>query len=350
MPSSSKPVTSSLDSEQTLRAAKALLAHVKSSTSAPSLLTEDGNPDVPVYLNLSTKKFIVDKKKLKPSRIALAHSLYPDGVTSVCLLVKDPQRTYKDLVEEAGLGDLVQRVIGVGKLKAKWKTYEKRRQLRDTHDLFLADDRVVPLLPALLGKVFIEKKRNPVPISLSGAETAEQLKKEIRRATNATYVHLAPGTVTSIKVGTTGMPAEHVAANIEKVVAALVEKYVSGGWKGVRRFDIKTAESASLPIWMTEALYDEEDVVEPAALAKEEKVEEKAKGKKRAAEDDEEAEKPAVAAKKTKSSPAKAAKSAVAGKKRPLEAAAAAEKVKKTSEGEKKELPKKIKAAKKVKA
>ncbi|ODQ55589.1 ribosomal protein L1, partial [Saitoella complicata NRRL Y-17804] len=205
-----------------------------------------------VYLNLSTKKFIVDKKKLKPSRIALAHSLYPEGVTSVCLLVKDPQRTYKDLVEEAGLGDLVQRVIGVGKLKAKWKTYEKRRQLRDTHDLFLADDRVVPLLPALLGKVFLEKKRNPVPISLSGAETAEQLKKEIRRATNATYVHLAPGTVTSIKVGTTGMPAEHVAANIEKVVEALVEKYVSGGWKGIRRFDIKTAESASLPVWMTE--------------------------------------------------------------------------------------------------
>jgi hypothetical protein len=46
----------------------------------------------------------------------------------------------------------------------KWKPYENRRGLLKEHDLFLADDRVVPLLPTLLGKQFFNAKKYVQPI------------------------------------------------------------------------------------------------------------------------------------------------------------------------------------------
>jgi len=50
-------------------------------------------------------------------------------------------------------------VVGVAKLKGKYKGFEERRQLLKENGLFLADERVVPLLPKLLGKMFFEAKK-----------------------------------------------------------------------------------------------------------------------------------------------------------------------------------------------
>jgi ribosome biogenesis protein UTP30 len=50
-------------------------------------------------------------------------------------------------------------VLGVSKLRSNYKTYEARRKLFKSFDLFLADRRVLLLLPALLGKPFYEKKK-----------------------------------------------------------------------------------------------------------------------------------------------------------------------------------------------
>lgn len=45
----------------------------------------------------------------------------------------------------------VAKVIGVSKLKGKYEPFEAKRQLCNSFDLFLADDRVVPSLPKLIG-------------------------------------------------------------------------------------------------------------------------------------------------------------------------------------------------------
>ena len=45
----------------------------------------------------------------------------------------------------------VAKVIGVSKLKGKYEPYEAKRQLCNSYDLFIADDRVVPSLPKLIG-------------------------------------------------------------------------------------------------------------------------------------------------------------------------------------------------------
>ena len=53
----------------------------------------------------------------------------------------------------------VSRVVGITKLKGKFKPFEARRLLLKENDLFLADDRVIPLLPPLLGKAFFNAKK-----------------------------------------------------------------------------------------------------------------------------------------------------------------------------------------------
>jgi ribosome biogenesis protein UTP30 len=62
----------------------------------------------------------------------------------------------------------VSRVIGFTKLKAKFSQYEAQRALYADHDIFLADDRIVNRLPAVLGKTFFKTTtKRPVPVVIS---------------------------------------------------------------------------------------------------------------------------------------------------------------------------------------
>ncbi|OLL23315.1 putative ribosome biogenesis protein [Neolecta irregularis DAH-3] len=239
----------------TARATKALLSHLKKQPVKVSKSLLELEAGIPIYLVLSTKKFISDEKKLKPQKIVIPHPILPDS-SSICLITKDPQRTYKDLT--ASIPEII-RVIGISKLKAgKWKGYEQRRQLRDTHDLFLADDRIVRFLPSLLGKVFIEKKKLPIPIDIS---KEKKIYSEIKKALSSTLLILSQGNCTSVRVGHTGLTADHIKENIEAVVQHLISKVVSKGWEGIRSLHLKSPESTSLPIHVAEKLYGDEDIL-----------------------------------------------------------------------------------------
>jgi ribosome biogenesis protein UTP30 len=111
------------------------------------------------------------------------------------LFVKDPQRDFKRLLEEKGV-KAVNKVIGVSKLRAKYKPYEAKRQLCASYGMFLADARVVTVLPKLLGKTFFLKKKQPIPVDM----TKSDLKKEIARAIGSTYMHTTSGTCTYVSL------------------------------------------------------------------------------------------------------------------------------------------------------
>lgn len=236
--------------------------------SKPNLLADVSNPEdtaIPIWLVLTTKKYITDSKKLKPTPVHVPHPLTNPTTTTLCLIVKDPQRHYKDLVEEAGLSSVVTRVIGVGKLKKKFKTYESLRQLFDSHDMFIADDRIVTMLPTVMGKTFYKKTaKMPVPVAIAGAaDSANSLKKTVTKVLESTFVHLAPASSTSIRVALSSFTPEQVVENISAVMDAMTGKKIPGGWKNVKTVHIKTAESASLPIYMAGEIYGDEDVLKP---------------------------------------------------------------------------------------
>jgi hypothetical protein len=51
-------------------------------------------------------------------------------------------------------------------LNRRFKQYEDRRKLLTDFDFFAADDRILPMLPALLGVKFFAKKKQPAPINV----------------------------------------------------------------------------------------------------------------------------------------------------------------------------------------
>jgi ribosome biogenesis protein UTP30 len=78
--------------------------------------------------------------------------------TAICLITKDPQREYKDLLETHKI-KFFSRVVGITKLKGKFRPFEARRVLLKENGMFLADERVIHLLPGLLGVTFFKAKK-----------------------------------------------------------------------------------------------------------------------------------------------------------------------------------------------
>jgi hypothetical protein len=129
-----------------------------------------------IWLQIAVKE-IHGEAKLKPHRMCVETPRFPSlglcfvwadspikyplvdpRTSAICLITKDPQREYKDLLEEAGVR-FINRVVGIEKLKGKFKSFEARRALLHENALFLADERVIPLLPRLLGKIFFTAKK-----------------------------------------------------------------------------------------------------------------------------------------------------------------------------------------------
>ncbi|PHH78023.1 hypothetical protein CDD83_4054 [Cordyceps sp. RAO-2017] len=342
MASSSKAVVAAgstavaaIDPDQTLKASKALLAHIKKAAAAKQSADEattkkrnllegvdDDDDEAPIWLTLTTKRHIVDKARLQPGKIPLPHSLHAlddgdgDGkalpaagaAPTICAITADPQRAYKNIVASeafpASLARRITRVIDFSKLKAKYGQYEAQRKLFAEHDVFVADDRIINRLPKVLGKTFYKSTlKRPIPVVLSAkqpkshgrrvkrggdkkkdkraagqadddddddaaalaganAGSAADIAKEIRKALGSALVSLAPTTNTAIRIGYAHWPAEHIAANVDAVVTALVDRWVPQRWRNVRSVYIKGARTAALPIWQTDELWlDQADVM-----------------------------------------------------------------------------------------
>lgn len=128
-------------------------------------------------------------------------------------------------------------------MKTKYKSYEAKRQLCDSFDLFLADERVLSLLPPILGKYFFQKKKIPLPVDLSSPK-AEAIIDSLSGAIQSTVYYKTTGPCASVKVGVVGQEPEKVASNINMVVKHLESKKYE-----FRTLSLKTNSSISLPIY-----------------------------------------------------------------------------------------------------
>ena len=61
-------------------------------------------------------------------------------------------------------------VISLRELKVEYKQFEAKLQLCNKFDLFLADDRIIRLLPQFLGKSFYKRKKIPLQINLKSKD------------------------------------------------------------------------------------------------------------------------------------------------------------------------------------
>ena len=160
--------------------------------------------------------------------------------------------------------------------------------MRDSHDVFLADDRIVTYLSAVIGKVFYKTAtKRPLPVRLTqykdktmkknAALPSEKKKKEpvenpstatpqaaaaeIKRTISMTPVHLTTSITTSVRVGLSLHSPEQLSSNIEAVVADMVSKYVPRQWRGVKAIHIKGPNTMALPIWLADELWEDDNKV-----------------------------------------------------------------------------------------
>ncbi|OMJ09485.1 putative ribosome biogenesis protein, partial [Smittium culicis] len=208
-----------INQDQVLKASSALLEYLAKKASNKSekadLLGDDEAETVRLLL---TTKNISLKNNFKPARIPLKSSIYNEE-TSVCLITKDPSKAYDDRVKKSGIS-FVHKVIDVQDLKSTYLPFEARRNLRDSYQLFMVDDRIAPKMPKLLGNKFFERKKQPVNVDL----TKSDIKRELTKALNSTYLYPSTGSNLSIKIGSSDFTPEQLCENIINALPHITEK------------------------------------------------------------------------------------------------------------------------------
>jgi len=273
--STPQPTSLKLGIDETLadRALRALLKHHESSADKEQLLGND--LDVQVQFTLAR---IPGNASPKPIRIEVPHPLVKvDGGDSmeddaddylqgaeVCLIVKEESKPWvQEMIARfpSQLG-CIKKVLGLQSLRTKHKDFAQKRALLARFDVFLADDRILPMLTKALGGKFFNKKKQPVPIKLTRKEA---LPFAVQKCLRSTFMHLSAGTCLTVKAGSTAMPSAKLIANIQSICAAVPTK-VPRKWSNVRSISIKTTASVALPIYNKTP----EELEEIMKLAKEE--------------------------------------------------------------------------------
>lgn len=143
---------------------------------------------------------------LKPVRVMIPNPILQvaggddEGLEEpdVCLIVKeDSKDRVKQMIEEfqEHMG-CVKKVLGLDSLRKKHSRFQQRRELLQKYDVFMADDRILPMLTSALGKDFVKAKKLPIPINITRKEA---LPFAIQNCLSATYMTVSRGTSIMVK-------------------------------------------------------------------------------------------------------------------------------------------------------
>ena len=259
-----------IDQDLLNRATGALLKNHESKTAESKNLLGDEEGMV-VQLGFLRMPQYKNSKAIKPSRIEIPHPIMGhDEIENaeVCLVVKqDSKRWVEEMVEDIYPEYLkcVKLVVGLDDLRTKYGRFKQRRQLMNSYDLFLADDRILPMLKAALGGKFIDRKKFPVPIKLSRTHSkSEALPIAIKKCISSTYMYQPKGTNLTIRAGNTSMKQNELVENFLAIIDGAVKR-LPGKWNNILNIAIKTTNSVSLPFYMRRA----DELAELVGLVKE---------------------------------------------------------------------------------
>jgi ribosome biogenesis protein UTP30 len=227
---------------QLQKAVRALLKHgevVRSKSGKKASLLEESE-----FISVQfTLRKTPDQGKNKAIRVEIPNTLYnPDDGYQMCLFVKDKDSaTLRERFEKTPVNGL-SKVIGLQKLRTDYNRFQDKKKLCSSYDLFLTDDSILPMMTKALGKEFFKKKKQPAAVRL----TVKSLRKEIRRARDATYMFLGYGTCISIRAARTSFSEDEIVDNLMSVVEHATEK-IPKKWKYIASIIIKTPQSIALP-------------------------------------------------------------------------------------------------------
>jgi len=221
--------------------------------------------DLPIHIQFTLNK-VPGKTSSRPILIDIPHPLYKlvkdndDGDdiedntdedklddVEVCLIVKDESKPWiQELIAKFPSHlSYIKKVLTLTSLRKKHSRYSDRRQLVKRFDLFMADDRILPMLGKALGKSFFQEKKQPISIRLTRKEA---LPFAVKRCLKGTFMWVSAGTCVSIKAGNTAMSARKLSENMEHIVENAV-KSIPRKWSNIAAISIKTSNSVALPVY-----------------------------------------------------------------------------------------------------
>jgi ribosome biogenesis protein UTP30 len=190
------------------------------------------------------------REQRKPMRIPIPHGLHGDiDDLEVCLIVKeDSKPNIQEILAKAGESlKFVKKVLGLQSLRNKHAEFQQRRELFKRYDVFLADDRILPMLTKALGKHFLQSKKIPIPLKVT-RETS--LPFAIVDAIQAsTYMTIPQGTCINIIAGNTAQNIQDMVDNVVAICQQAVHKCPRGGIANVQSIMLKLPHSVALPIY-----------------------------------------------------------------------------------------------------
>ncbi|KAJ1061628.1 hypothetical protein K5549_002663 [Capra hircus] len=234
-----------VDEEQVKKAVEALLAHSRSRKNANGLLL---NENENFFLMVVLWK--IPSKELRV-RLSLPHGIRSD-LADVCLFTKDEpnlsseqtEHYYKKLLNKHGIKTISQ-IIPLRTLKKEYKAYEAKLRLLGSFDFFITDARIRRLLPSHLGRHFYNRKKVPVSVNLQ----SKTLSREINDCIGGTVLNISKsGSCSTIPIGHTGMPIQHIVENVVAVAKSLSQK-LPEKWESMKLLFVKTEQSVSLPVF-----------------------------------------------------------------------------------------------------
>ena len=152
----------------------------------------------------------------------------PSGI-AVCVIVKDLKGVdynassvvwkQKWKADGGGLSPIPVTFLPLSELKLCYQTYESRRKLAATFDVFLADNRIIHHLPTNLGKAFYGKAHDKVPVPVDLVK--KDLVKTVDEGIHSCLAFISgKGTTDSVVVANTSMPRTQIKENIIAVVCS----------------------------------------------------------------------------------------------------------------------------------
>jgi ribosome biogenesis protein UTP30 len=236
----------------------------KRAAEAPPNLLADERDDI-VLLQLSLRR-IPASSATRPRLLPLPHPVIAHADASICIISDDGPKSRSpaasDLLDKSkSLRFPVSEVIPLSTLRTDYRPYESRRRLAGSHDLFIADRTILPLLPRVLGKAFFRTKKAPIGVDFTRVGWPEQ----VRKVLDSSFLYLRTGTCSTIKVGRLDMKEEDIVENVTAAVEAAVEK-VPKKWANVRALHLKALDSVALPIYQVVPQLGMKIEVQPVAL------------------------------------------------------------------------------------
>eukprot|EP00922_Rhytidocystis_sp_ex-Travisia-forbesii_P021398 GHVS01031342.1.p1 GENE.GHVS01031342.1~~GHVS01031342.1.p1 ORF type:complete len:296 (-),score=74.08 GHVS01031342.1:333-1220(-) len=237
---------------QLRRAVNRLCLHLEekkssSSSSSVSDLLTCGQPE---WLSLRFRlQYVNTVVKTRPLKIRLPTPLYRSEQHQICVIVKDPQRKWKDLFAKHSLN---YKIIGFDKVTKRYNTIKLKKHFKDAFDIFFCDRKIAHKMPKTLGTDFIRCKKLPLSIQLQ----EDNVPICMESCLSCTYANVGKGQSITVRFARTDMTTEEMITNAQTACEKVFEFYSKDtSWRNnIFSVELFTHATCPLPVFVSPSL------------------------------------------------------------------------------------------------